>query len=328
MRTYEELNFMKKFIIITLLVIVFNMIPAFAETQEEWVKKGNELVEKNNYEEAITCYDKALEIKQDFVPALANKSIVLMMKAISYNWSETEYIEGKECISKIIKAYPGLKGIDINTKYESDLTLLHMAIYYTDRELIKLLISGGADVNGKSKENITPLFTSLFITIFSHKNKNNPSLIALESQSREIIELLIFRGANVNGKILKGYPILIIVGIQGNKELFEFFVSRGADVNVNLEGNNILHLIARGSNKEIVEFIIDKGIDVNGKNKDGYTPLHMAAEAYNKDMVEVLISKGADVNAKDNNGHTPLDIANGEDIKEFLKTHGARTGNK
>ena len=44
-----------------LAVLLINLLPAGAETVQEWLNKGLKLYEEGEYEEAITCYDRAIE---------------------------------------------------------------------------------------------------------------------------------------------------------------------------------------------------------------------------------------------------------------------------
>ena len=91
-----------------------------------------------------------------------------------------------------------------------------------------------------------------------------------------------------------------------------------------------LHYAAVEGNKEVVELLITKGADVNAKDdQSGETPLHFAAFSGHKEIVELLIAKGADVNAKDDDGKTPLDSAirrKHSEIADLLRKHGAKTG--
>ncbi|MGL5254295.1 MAG: ankyrin repeat domain-containing protein, partial [Brevinema sp.] len=107
--------------------------------------------------------------------------------------------------------------------------------------------------------------------------------------------------------------------INGQKEIVEYLVGKGADVNAkNQNGDTPLHEAASRGYKEIVEYLVGKGADVNAKNDYGRTPLHGAAINGQKEIVEYLVGKGADVNAKNQNGDTPLhEAANGE-IKTYL----------
>jgi len=65
----------------------------------------------------------------------------------------------------------------------------------------------------------------------------------------------------------------------------------------------------RDNQKEIVEFLLDRGADVNHETMKGWTPLLYAIEKKQKDMVELLLQKGADVNVKTIYGITPLKSA-------------------
>jgi len=63
--------------------------------------------------------------------------------------------------------------------------------------------------------------------------------------------------------------------------------------------------VAEGK-KEIVEFLIAKGANVNAANEEGATPLWKAAQMGQKEIVELLIAKGATVNAASEDGLMPL----------------------
>ena len=93
----------------------------------------------------------------------------------------------------------------------------------------------------------------------------------------------------------------------GKVKEVEFFINRGADVNVkNREGNTPLHLVVYRGELDIAEFLVSNGADVNAKNNDGWTPLHRVK---NLSTAKFLVSKGADVNAKNKWGWTPRDAA-------------------
>ena len=121
---------------------------------------------------------------------------------------------------------------------------IHEAAEDGNIEAVKQHIAAGTDVNAKDKYGESPL---LFAATFGHK---------------EIAELLIANGADVNTKIDKiGMTPLHIATGQGYKEIVELLIAKGADVNAKVE---------------ITELLIANGADVNAKDVGGKTPLDWA----------------------------------------------------
>lgn len=78
--------------------------------------------------------------------------------------------------------------------------------------------------------------------------------------------------------------------------------------------------------KELVEFFLSKGCKITDKDDGGNTPLLCAVRANKLELVSYLVEKGADVNAKNDFDDTPLKMAQdkGEiSIINYLKTKGA-----
>jgi hypothetical protein len=64
---------------------------------------------------------------------------------------------------------------------------------------------------------------------------------------------------------------------EGHKEIAELLIVEGADVNVKDKNSATpLHLAAEYDHKEIAELLIANGADVNAKRSDGSTPLDWA----------------------------------------------------
>jgi len=143
----------------------------------------------------------------------------------------------------------------------------------------------------------------------------------------EAIKQHLAAGTDVNAMDDWSWTPLRWATFGGHKEIVELLIAKGADVNAKdvFMGMTPLHYAL---NKEIAELLIAKGADVNAKGKRG-TPLHYTATFGSSKVVKLLIDKGADVNAKTDAGRTPLDRAIVMDktkIADLLRKHGGKTG--
>jgi ankyrin repeat protein len=159
-------------------------------------------------------------------------------------------------------------------------------------------------------------------------------LDAVEEGNIEAVKQHLAAGTDVNvkGGRMVGTP-LHYAALEAHKEIIELLIAKGADVNAkDKHGRISLHLAALGGHKEIAELLIAKGAEVNAKGMTGWTALHQAAIYGYKEIAELLIAEGADVNAKASSGtqlHTPLDVAIKQqrtETADLLRKHGGKTG--
>jgi ankyrin repeat protein len=82
----------------------------------------------------------------------------------------------------------------------------------------------------------------------------------------------------------------------------------GADINIeNLYGETAIFKTCKSGNKDLVEYLVEHGADINKEEKwYGETPLFYACKSGNKDLVEYLVEHGEDINKEDENGLIPL----------------------
>ncbi len=79
-----------------------------------------------------------------------------------------------------------------------------------------------------------------------------------------------------------------------NKELCELLIEKGVDVNaVQMQGVTALHSAAHRNNLPIVELLIEKGAELSPKMDNGDTPLAIAQREGSDEVSTYLKSKGA-----------------------------------
>jgi ankyrin repeat protein len=177
-------------------------------------------------------------------------------------------------------------------------TALCVAAASGQNEVVKLLLSLGADVNAESKDGDTAL------------------MWAAQSPQSPILKLLLEKGAKVNARNKIGRTALLFAlgaeDIRNTTDLLE----NGADPNIALaaaHGTTPLIAVAAipgPAGLALVRVLLEHGADVTPKTTDeGISALFSAAYAGRSDMVELLLSKGANVNDKNFAGSTALMVA-------------------
>ena len=187
------------------------------------------------------------------------------------------------------------------------------------------------------------LLTTIVAVVLAGCGESIPLWRAARDGNIEAVRQHLASGTDVDAKSSRsGSTPLHFAANYGRKEIAELLISKGAEVNAKSnKGITPLHNAAlgggnqnaaHGGQKEIAELLIAKGAEVNAKDRDGFTPLHSAAQVWikvNTEVVELLIAEGADVNAKDDDGTTPLDWAirrKHSEIADLLRKHGGKTG--
>ena len=127
---------------------------------------------------------------------------------------------------------------------------------------------------------------------------------------KELVTLLLNKGANPNKADDKGRTPLHWSAVRGRKNIVHLLLDGGSDPNIGAKcGGTPLHWAAQFGYKYVVKLLIDKGAEVSIADRDGDTALHLAAFFGKKDVVELLLDKGADPKAQNDTGSTPLSHA-------------------
>ncbi len=90
-----------------------------------------------------------------------------------------------------------------------------------------------------------------------------------------------------------GWTPLHKAAYEGYREIVELLIAKGADVNAkNKRGMTPLHLAAEYGRNQVVELLIAKGTDVNAEDEDGETPLNRAIKVKQTDLADLLRKHG------------------------------------
>lgn len=181
-----------------------------------------------------------------------------------------------------------------------------IAVMLGDVELVKHYLDSGLDANSQLAKGFTK-GESWLITAISGKNRN-------------LVELLLNRGANVNEKMKSGnVSPLHRASAIGCLDICELLITRGADVNAEAKyGRTPLHLATQFGHQDIVELLLNTGANINSLDFSGCSAIFNAAQFHHQQIVECLLSRGAEVNLTDNDGFTPL-------LRAFQRSGGDET---
>jgi ankyrin repeat protein len=179
--------------------------------------------------------------------------------------------------------------------------LLCLAVDECDEELIKRTIDKGVDVNFKCNA--------------SDEGEIGDDVIINAAFCKEnavrLTELLLSKGANINGADEDNSSFLSYAIMADNIKLVEFIMTKGPDlfqkdINRNM-GCLPIHSV---KSLKMLQLLIEKGIEINQSCDNGRNLLHFAAKDNLKEVAKFLVEKKlVDTNQKDNNGETPLDYA-------------------
>lgn len=167
------------------------------------------------------------------------------------------------------------------------------------------------------------------INVLSVLFKYSPIGLAAQSNQKEIVKLLIAKGANLNTRGIRGRTPLDLA-VQANLiEIANLLRKNGGKTGYWLRAEESIHIAVMAGHLEAVKNHLAAGTNVNSKGKGNQTPLHYASMFGKEEIVKLLISHGADVNAKNNDDRKPLDLATGRGhfkIADLIASHGGKSG--
>ena len=199
---------------------------------------------------------------------------------------------------------------------------LNKAAFYGYRDVVRLLLAKGADVNPKGSYETTPL------------NE------AAHSGSVPVVELLLANGAIVDAKDSSGETPIVVAARNNKYNVALLLLAKGKDEKNKSDGAAILlnKAISR-VDVDLAKTVLTNKFDINAKDNEGITPLISAVSqpqtVISRNIVLLMIEAGANIEAKDSTGKTPLSVAawlddpiSASSMVELLLSKGANPNTK
>ncbi|XP_067669959.1 ankyrin repeat domain-containing protein 29-like [Haliotis asinina] len=111
----------------------------------------------------------------------------------------------------------------------------------------------------------------------------------------EVKQILDTGRADVNSRDVVGRTPVMEAAVRGHRDMVKLLVGRGADVSLVTDGgNNILHYACMTGDRETVEFVLSlDAVDVNARNNFGETAADLARLWGHRQLSDLLVSRGA-----------------------------------
>ncbi len=194
-----------------------------------------------------------------------------------------------------------------------DVTKLHMAISSRDSATVRRLLAEGVDVNGRSMNGNTPLWTALVL-----------------AEDVELAQLLMDAGADLDARDWNGDPLAHVLADEDSLASIQLLIDAGADLNSrDRNGDTLLGTASVANNLELMRQLLELGADPNGRGWQGWPVLArllLSGGDGDIESAKLLIQAGADVNVRFADGDPVAEIAMrsnaSDELLEFLLTVG------
>jgi len=201
------------------------------------------------------------------------------------------------------------KGIDPN--FHSDLgeTPLTVAVSLAEpRIMIMNLYNGGAHLDFRSRDSLTPM----------HKS----AIIGNEKAIKALLELGAFAEVR-DSRMLT--PLFYAILNSSPIQIIEHLLFNGSLLGAKDDNNwqEIHHACKLGLSPHL-DHLIYYGCDINAKNNSGNTPLHVCAIHNQENCARILLFRGANRNERNLANQTPFEtaiIAGNQALAELIKNH-------
>ncbi|GHA62224.1 ankyrin repeat domain-containing protein [Pontibacter akesuensis] len=192
-------------------------------------------------------------------------------------------------------------------------------------EVVKVLLERGAFVNAKADDNTALSLAAReghanvvrFLMPLSPKLTSEEKveflITAIDEDKEEMFEYFISQGADINGISKGGWTPLGFAAEEGRSKFIKLLIDRGAKINYPSNGARMPLLAAAGEGQlNAVKTLLEAGAEVEAASEQGATALSAAAREGHTQVVDFLLTKGAKPNKANREGWTALHFAAGE----------------
>jgi len=208
-----------------------------------------------------------------YASSLASQGAVAGKADLDSQLMEAVFQRDKQQVKRLIEG-----GADVNTTDLQGRPILGMTVYFGHYDVCKLLIDNGADINVKNAQCGIPALN-----------------MAAREGYKEICELLIAHGALVNMLDDHGSTALIAATASGDNfvKICELLLEKRAAVNIqeDMRGENALMQAAASGNDAVCKLLLAQGALIHQEDNTGWTALMRAASKGNIETCHLLIKE-------------------------------------
>ena len=136
------------------------------------------------------------------------------------------------------------------------------------------------------------------------------ALLLLVADSKDAIQMMITKGANINERLGEELPLMWLASALTSENAVRNLVECGAELEVEDEsGHSVLHGSVYNRSDSVLQYLLSQGLDCNKANDEGCTPLHMAAAEGSERQLALLLAAKADTTAVTEHGENILHFA-------------------
>ncbi|KAH7186028.1 ankyrin repeat-containing domain protein [Fusarium flagelliforme] len=217
---------------------------------------------------------------EDIIAQLLDK--VASLK--SFPWTQSLLSRAASTGSKSLVLAIAKHGFDLSSVDEvTDQTALHAAILWGQRAIVEVLLSFDVDLS----------------ILQRHSRDMTPLTLAIEMADPQIVQMLLDKGARVDGGLSDGELITTRAAGLGHHMVLERLLSAGAQFQVGADDTDTTAPITRAIRDErmgCIRLLLKHTADPHGKSSDG-SLLYQSCKIKNgADICRILLEKGADPN--------------------------------